>query len=104
LQTSIARADLLFLAMGVVATAPVVAAGDAAQQLETVLVTGSNIPRPGSIAASPVQVLTAGDLEKTGYTTVWQALQMSRRTGRVRCPRTSVGRGRWAPAGCRCVV
>lgn len=42
--------------------------------LPRVTVTGSNIPRADAAEASPIQILTADDLAKSGYTTVWQVL------------------------------
>ena len=46
----------------------------APETLPRVTVTGSNIPRVDAEEASPIQVLTADDLVKSGYTTVWQVL------------------------------
>lgn len=42
--------------------------------LPRVTVTGSNIPRVDAEGPSPIQTLTADDLTKSGYTTVWQVL------------------------------
>ena len=65
---------VLTLAGVVVLTVPASAADGVAQELAPVVVTGSNIPRPESLTASPIQILGARDLQRSGYTTVWQAL------------------------------
>lgn len=49
--------------------------GHAQGSLERVVVTGSNIKRVEAETASPVQVLTREDLERTGKTTVQEILQ-----------------------------
>jgi iron complex outermembrane receptor protein len=49
--------------------------GDAPpQQLDRVTITGSNIRRIDAETPSPVQVITADDMKKSGYTTVSQVL------------------------------
>ena len=45
------------------------------QAVQRVEITGSNIRRADAELPSPVQVLTADDLQKSGYTTVAQVLQ-----------------------------
>ena len=45
------------------------------QPLQRVEITGSNIRRADAETPSPVQVITAEDLQKSGYTTVAQVLQ-----------------------------
>ncbi len=42
--------------------------------LAPVMVTGSNIARVDAEQASPIQVLTADDLVRSGYSTIWQVL------------------------------
>ncbi len=48
--------------------------GKGAQQLERTVVTGSNIRRTDTETPSPVQVLTADDLKKSGYTSLADVL------------------------------
>jgi iron complex outermembrane receptor protein len=45
------------------------------QELERVTVTGSNIRRTDTETPSPVQVLTAADIKKSGYTSISEVLQ-----------------------------
>jgi iron complex outermembrane recepter protein len=47
----------------------------AQSSLERVEVTGSNIPRVNTETPSPVQVLTAADIKKQGYTSISEVLQ-----------------------------
>ena len=51
------------------------ATADQAQPIQRVEITGSNIRRADAETPSPVQVITAEDLQKSGYTTVAQVLQ-----------------------------
>ena len=69
------------LLMSIAAFASICASADAqearaggAQELERVTVTGSNVLRSTLETASPVQVLTADDLARSGYTTLSQVL------------------------------
>ena len=48
---------------------------DSGQTVQRVEITGSNIRRADAETPSPVQVITADDLKKSGYTTVAQVLQ-----------------------------
>ena len=50
-------------------------AQQAAPELERVIVTGSNIKRTDAETASPVQVLTRGDIEKTGKQSIQEVLR-----------------------------
>jgi iron complex outermembrane receptor protein len=45
------------------------------KQLQTVVVTGSALPRIDTETASPIQTLTAADIERSGYTTVSDAVR-----------------------------
>jgi iron complex outermembrane receptor protein len=57
-------------------SAPVaLAQQDQPQVLEKVQVTGSNIRRADAETPSPVQVITAEDIQKSGYTTITDVLQ-----------------------------
>src|SRR5262249_4055823 len=47
----------------------------AAVELQRVTVTGSNIPRADLETSSPMQVITAKDLQQSGYTSVQEVLQ-----------------------------
>jgi iron complex outermembrane receptor protein len=70
--------DLLLIATGIAGLTSLVAAQDAENlpvgMLPLVTVTGSSIPRLNGEEASPLQVLTADDFARSGYTTVWQVL------------------------------
>ncbi|HXA47585.1 MAG TPA: TonB-dependent receptor [Burkholderiaceae bacterium] len=61
-------------AFSVMSIAPVMAQ-EAAAPVQRVEITGSNIRRADAETPSPVQVLTADDLKKSGYTTVAQVLE-----------------------------
>ena len=50
------------------------AASSVAQSRQRITITGTRIPRVLPEEASPIQILTADDLAKSGYTTVWQVL------------------------------
>jgi iron complex outermembrane receptor protein len=50
-------------------------AQQAPQELQRVTVTGSNIPRSDTETPSPVQVITADEIKKSGYTTVSEVLR-----------------------------
>ena len=64
------------LAVGVMpAFAQAPAGSEANPQLERITVTGSNIRRIGAETPSPVQVITAEDMKKSGATSVQQVLQ-----------------------------
>ena len=76
----LARSVHLLLLGGLAASAAPVfaqaqAAGESNQQLERITVTGSNIRRIGSETPSPVQVISAEDMKKSGATSVQQVLQ-----------------------------
>lgn len=60
-----------------IAVAPALAqsTGDTGANVQRVEITGSNIRRADKEIPSPVQVITADDLKKSGYTTVSQVLQ-----------------------------
>ena len=55
--------------------APMASAQDAAQVLEGVTVTGSNIKRTEAETASPVQVITRQDIERTGKQSIQEVLR-----------------------------
>ena len=50
-------------------------AQDNAQTMERVTVTGSNIKRTDTETPSPVQVITAAEIKKSGYTSITEVLQ-----------------------------
>ncbi|HEY3730694.1 MAG TPA: hypothetical protein VGL28_05465, partial [Steroidobacteraceae bacterium] len=80
--------------IGVAASADQQNSADTAQQLETVVVTGSLIPQLQSEAQNftPVTVITAEDLQQRGFSTVADALQhASFSTGAVQGPQYSGG-------------
>jgi iron complex outermembrane receptor protein len=60
-----------------IATAPALAqsTSDSGANVQRVEITGSNIRRADAETPSPVQIITADDLKKSGYTTVSQVLQ-----------------------------
>lgn len=60
--------------------------------LDTVTVTGSNIPRTSSETASPVQVLTRQDIERSGKATITELLQTLTVDGQGSIPK-SFGNG-----------
>jgi len=75
LSLAIARIVALGAASGLMAPALAQqAAGDAAT-VQRVEITGSNIRRADTETPSPVQIISADDLQKSGYTTVAQVLQ-----------------------------
>jgi iron complex outermembrane receptor protein len=45
------------------------------QPVQTIQITGSNLPRTDTETPSPVQIITFDDLQKSGYTTVAEVLQ-----------------------------
>lgn len=59
---------------GFIAPATAQEASPGAQELQRVTVTGTRIPRVAGEEASPIQFVSADDLAKSGYTTIWQAL------------------------------
>jgi iron complex outermembrane recepter protein len=59
---------------GVVSSAVAQEASPGAQPQQRITITGTRIPRILAEEASPVQILTADDLAKSGYTTIWQVL------------------------------
>ena len=66
------------VAFGVGLFSPAVSAQqstDGAQTLQRIEVTGSSIRRVDGESSSPVQVITADDLKKTGYSSIAQVLQ-----------------------------
>lgn len=75
-RTVLAKSLLLaFSGTAALVSAPTFAQSAPAQELERVTVTGSNIRRTDTETPSPVQVITADDLKKSGYTTVNEVLQ-----------------------------
>jgi iron complex outermembrane receptor protein len=66
---------LAFSGTAALMSAPTFAQSTAPQELERITVTGSNIRRTDTETPSPVQVITADDLKKSGYTTVNEVLQ-----------------------------
>src|SRR5678816_3701688 len=61
----------LAMALGVLGSAT----AQQPQQLERVTVTGSNIKRTDTETASPVQVITRGDIERTGKQSIQEVLR-----------------------------
>jgi len=52
-----------------------VLAQQATDETQTIVITGSHLPRVDTETPSPVQIITAEDLQKSGYTTVAEVLQ-----------------------------
>lgn len=76
-RVSIPFARSLHVAAGIAAVAAPTWAQEAApvvQELQRVTITGSRIARSLAEEVSPIQILTADDLARSGYTTVWQVL------------------------------
>jgi outer membrane cobalamin receptor len=65
----------LSLFAGTLLSAGVLAQSQETPQLERVIVTGSNIKRSDTETASPVQVLTRDDIEKTGKQSIQEVLR-----------------------------
>ncbi len=86
----------LTLMMGSSASAQTVADNDQ-QPVQKVEITGSNIRRSDKELSSPVQVITADDLKKSGYTTVTQVLQNLTSNGQGSL--SSSNPYSWAPGG-----
>ena len=61
----------LVMAFGVLGTAT----AQQTEQLERVTITGSNIKRTDTETASPVQVITRSDIEKTGKQSIQEVLR-----------------------------
>lgn len=62
-------------AMSLLAATPAMAQQSTDQAVQRVEITGSNIRRADAETPSPVQVISADDLKKSGFTTVAQVLQ-----------------------------
>ena len=60
----------------------------ATKDLDKVVVTGSSIPRTDTETASPVQVITAADIERSGKATVGEYLQTLTANGGGSIPKT----------------
>ena len=60
----------------------------ATKDLDRIVVTGSNIPRTDSETASPVQVITAVEIERTGKQTVGEYLQTLTANGQGSIPKS----------------
>lgn len=73
-RTTLTRSVLLALGSGAVLHAGEAGAQQTAQTLERVTVTGSNVRRIDAETPSPVQVITADDMRKSGYTSVQDVL------------------------------
>lgn len=58
------------------------------KELDKIVVTGSNIPRADSETASPVQVITAAEIERTGKQTVGEYLQTLTANGQGSIPKS----------------
>lgn len=86
--------DAIALAMttGVVAFAGSAAAQEEPKTLDRIEVTGSNIPRTDTETASPVQVITREEIDRTGKTTVAEYLQTLTSDGQGSIPK-SFGNG-----------
>ncbi len=91
--------DAIALAMttGVVAFAGTAAAQEEPKTLDRIEVTGSNIPRTDTETASPVQVITREEIDRTGKTTVAEYLQTLTMDGQGSVPKT-FGNG-FSPGG-----
>jgi iron complex outermembrane receptor protein len=71
----LASAPLLLSVLAIPATAQTAAPDAAAQPIQRVEITGSNIRRSQAETASPVQTVNRADIEKSGKTTVAELLQ-----------------------------
>ncbi len=82
--------DAIALAMttGVVAFAGSAAAQEEPKTLDRIEVTGSNIPRTDTETASPVQVITREEIDRTGKTTIAEYLQTLTVDGQGSIPKT----------------
>ena len=58
------------------------------KELDKVVVTGSSIPRTDTDTASPVQVITAAEIERSGKATVGEYLQTLTANGGGSIPKT----------------
>ncbi|WP_417472757.1 TonB-dependent receptor [Luteimonas mephitis] len=78
------------LATTLVGAAPAVLAQEAQapRTLDRIVVTGSNIPRTDTETASPVQVITRQEIDRTGKTTVAEYLQTLTSDGAGSIPKT----------------
>lgn len=75
-RTMLSRSLLLaFSGTAALMSAPTFAQQQATQELQRVTVTGSNIKRTDAETASPVQVLTREDIEKTGKQSIQEVLR-----------------------------
>jgi iron complex outermembrane recepter protein len=94
LRRAISYALLVSAAAASLTTAPL---AFAAGEIETVIVTGSNIRRADTDTAAPVQIVTREDIDRTGKTTLAEYLQTLTADGQGSVPK-SFGTG-FAPGG-----
>lgn len=74
-RTTLAKSLLIAFSGSAVLYGPVAVAQQSAQELQRVTVTGSNIKRTDTETASPVQVLSRDDIEKTGKQSIQEVLR-----------------------------
>ena len=74
-RTTLAKSLLIAFSGSAVMYGPGAIAQQAAQELNRVTVTGSNIKRTDTETASPVQVLTRDDIERTGKQSIQEVLR-----------------------------
>lgn len=74
-RTTLAKSLLIAFGGSTAIYSGAVLAQEAAQELQRVTVTGSNIKRTDTETASPVQVLTRADIEKTGRQSIQEVLR-----------------------------
>lgn len=69
------------LGLGMLSQSVLAQTSSEAQPVQSVVITGSSIPRQDAEAPSPVQVITADELKKSGYTSISQVLENITATG-----------------------
>jgi iron complex outermembrane receptor protein len=74
-RTKLSTSLVLAFGGALLSTGQVAYAQDAPQKLERVTVTGSNIKRTDTETASPVQVITRDEIQRTGKTNIAEVLQ-----------------------------
>src|SRR5690349_18128334 len=89
-----AIAFALFTSVGASSAIPLVVNAAEAQEedIETIIVTGSNIRRADAETAAPIQIVTRDDIDRAGKTTVAEYLQTLTADGQGSVPR-SFGNG-----------
>ena len=87
-QRAAPLAVAIMLALSATAQAQDNQQGSGVKELDKIVVTGSNIPRADSETASPVQVITAAEIERTGKQTVGEYLQTLTANGQGSIPKS----------------